>query len=194
MQNEYLLPRNLKPHEHVMENNLNLLYLWRQCGITKTSVSVYILNPTVIQLNNWRREQEKKESLHMYVYNVWYRTFKGTVQWQVTGVESGINRLIILNCLDGHFPFFNFKGTPSWEEHKTVPSVFTTFESSSTGRVCLLQSSVSPSNCCTVPQFPRTATVRRETLPNIFLCWLAPIDGDDNQCTASVQYMDETVQ
>jgi hypothetical protein len=58
------------------------------------------------------------------------------------------------------FPFFNFKGTPSREEHKTVPSVFTTFESASTGQLGLLQSSVSPYSCCKVPRFPRTATVR----------------------------------
>ena len=37
---------------------------------------------------------------------------------------------------------FNFKGTPSREEHKTVPSVFTTVGSASTGRG-LLRSSVS---------------------------------------------------
>ena len=36
--------------------------------------------------------------------------FKGTVQGQLTGVESVINRQIILNCLVGRFPFFILKG------------------------------------------------------------------------------------
>ena len=97
----------------------------------------------------------------------------------------------ILNCLVSHFPFFNFKGTPSQEEHKTVPSVFSTVGSASTGRDLFLRSSVSAYSCCTVPRCPRTATVRRTTLPYIFLCWPAPIDGDDHQCTV---YRDGTVQ
>ena len=33
------------------------------------------------------------------------------------------------------FSFFNFKGTPSREEHKTILSIFTTIELASTGRV-----------------------------------------------------------
>jgi len=52
------------------------------------------------------------------------------------------------------FSFFNFKGTPSLEEHKTILSVFTTVESASTGRVRFLQSWVSPYSCCTVPGVP----------------------------------------
>ncbi len=64
-------------------------------------------------------------------------------------------------------------------------------ELASTGRDLFLRSSVSPYSCCTVPRCPRTATVRRTTLPYIFLCWPAPIDGDDHQCTV---YRDGTVQ
>ena len=60
------------------------------------------------------------------------------------------------------FSFLNFKGTPSREEHKTVPSVFTTFESASTGRVSLLNHvpvqllygpTVSPYSYCTASDF-----------------------------------------
>ena len=81
------------------------------------------------------------------------------------------------------FSFFNFKGAPSREEPKTVHNVFTV-ESALTGLVRFLRSSVSPSGRWTVPRCPHTATVRRATLPYIFLCWLVPIDGDD----LSVQY------
>ena len=93
------------------------------------------------------------------------------------------------------FFFFNFKGTPSREEHKTVPSVFTTVGSASTGQDLFLRSSVSPYSCCMVPRCPRTATVQRATLLYIFLCWPAPIDGDDLsvQCTGTGPYSSCTV-
>jgi len=83
--------------------------------------------------------------------------------------------------------FYHFKGTQSQEEHKTVHSFFTTIESAWTGRVGLLRSSVSLYSRCTVPRCPRTATVRRATLLYIFLCWPAPIDVDNHQCTATVR-------
>ena len=37
---------------------------------------------------------------------------KGTVQRQITGVESGTNRYIFLNCLVGHFHFYAAREEP----------------------------------------------------------------------------------
>ena len=51
------------------------------------------------------------------------------------------------------FSFFNFKGTPSREEHKAILSVFTTVESVSTRQVRFLQSSVSPYSYCMASDF-----------------------------------------
>ena len=49
---------------------------------------------------------------------------KGTVHRQLTGVESGRYQLIGILKLPGRpCSFFNFKGTPSREEHKTICSV-----------------------------------------------------------------------
>ena len=81
-------------------------------------------------------------------------------RWGVLKVRTG-NRgrkwyqsIGILKLPGRPFSFFNFKGTPSWEEHKTVPSVFSTVGSASTGRDLFLRSSVSPYSCCTVPGVP----------------------------------------
>jgi len=73
--------------------------------------------------------------------------------------------------------FFHCKGTPSREEHKTVLSIFTTFESASTGWIGKIWSSVSMYSRSMVPRVHRAATVWLVPLPYIFFCWLAPIDG-----------------
>ena len=117
-------------------------------------------------------------------WTVSYTLKVGTVQRRLTGVEIGTNGLIILNCLVGHFPFLILKGHHHERSIKQSPA----------SSQLLLQSSVSPSSCCTVPRCPRIATVRRATLPYIFLCWLAPIGGDNHQCTATVRCWRCTIQ
>ena len=70
-----------------------------------------------------------------------YCPFKGTVQRQLTGVESDRYQSVEnLSCRVGHFSFCHFKGTPSREEHKTLTSVYTTIESASTGWIGLIRS------------------------------------------------------
>ncbi len=61
-------------------------------------------------------------------FHVYYKSYiKGIVQRDLTGVETRLKKSVLLSYSVGKF-FFNFKGTPSWEKHKTGFSVLTTIE------------------------------------------------------------------
>ena len=93
------------------------------------------------------------------------------------------------------FSFFNFKGTPSREEHKTVPSVFTTVESASTGRVRFLH------HRCPPPAAVRSHGVPVQLLNGKRLCrtfsiagWrLSTVTILSVQCTGTGPYSSCTV-
>ena len=90
---------------------------------------------------------------------------------------------------------FHFKGTTSWEEHNTIHSIYTTIESTSTGRIVKIRLSLSAYSRSTVPRVHHTTTVWQVLLPYIILCWLAPIDGPTSSpySYCMVQGQDRTV-
>jgi hypothetical protein len=71
--------------------------------------------------DNYGTVKEKTDSVFVTAYNSpWHLqgAFKGIVQQILRGVETRLNRFMLVT--GGQPVFFNFKGTPSQEGHQTI--------------------------------------------------------------------------